>query len=98
MDGCTPKLERLVFEPGRALPSPDPFRQGNDFPGPSFFSQTCSGGPDIPGSALGCWLLALDSTDPAFAGQGSALPGRISPGDSLGLPPESACLYLKQRG
>lgn len=50
-----------------------------------------------PGLADGCWSLALDSNDVAFAGPGSSLPASIAPGDAPCLPPESACLYVRDR-
>lgn len=50
-----------------------------------------------PELAEGCWALVLDSTDPAFAGPGSSLTASLASGEALLLPPESACLFLKQR-
>lgn len=51
--------------------------------------------PEPPG---GRWSLALDSSDAEFAGPGSSLPGSLESGDTLLLPPESACLYLRRQG
>ncbi|MFO7596610.1 MAG: malto-oligosyltrehalose trehalohydrolase [Desulfocurvibacter africanus] len=45
----------------------------------------------------GCWYLVLDSSDPAFAGPGSSLAACLTPGETLRLPPESACLFIKKR-
>ncbi|WP_027369120.1 malto-oligosyltrehalose trehalohydrolase [Desulfocurvibacter africanus] len=45
----------------------------------------------------GCWDLVLDSSDPTFAGPGSSLTACLTPGETLRLPPESACLFIKKR-